>query len=76
MLLKIGFRHADAYGRCVKAVVDATGVVWSKTSCSDATGTGYVCQSRQRTEDIGEKFRRIEVRETRPTIGLKTTNCL
>jgi len=48
------FSNADPNGLCAKAVLETNGIVWSKTSCSDATGKGYVCQRRQNVEEIGE----------------------
>ena len=48
------FSHTDSNGLCAKAVLDTNGIVWSKTSCSDSTGKGYVCQRRQNVEEIGE----------------------
>jgi hypothetical protein len=49
----------------VKAVLDVTGIggtgtgiVWSKTSCSDTSGKGYICQKRQNVEEVGKQSRK------------------
>ena len=48
------FRHINPQGLCVKAVLQQNQSTWSMTSCSDVTGSGYVCQRRQNWEDIGK----------------------
>ena len=47
------FRHNSDTGNCVKAKLESSEAVWSKTSCDDSTTKGVVCARRFNWEDIG-----------------------
>ena len=47
------FRHNSDSGNCVKAKLENSEAVWSKTSCDDSTTKGVVCARRFNWEDIG-----------------------
>ena len=48
------FRHNSDTGNCVKAKLESSEAVWSKTSCDDSTTKGVVCARRFNWEDIGD----------------------
>ncbi len=47
--------QSNPNGTCVKASLDESGsAVWKITDCSDLSSTGFVCQTNQVMEEIGE----------------------
>jgi hypothetical protein len=47
--------QSNPNGTCVKASLDGSGsAVWKITDCSDLSSKGFVCQSNQVMEEIGE----------------------
>ena len=55
--------HNSDTGGCVKAKLDNSDAVWSKTECDDSSTKGVVCARRYNWEDIGmfSDWIRIEI---------------
>jgi hypothetical protein len=54
-IVDLHLSQSNPNGTCVKASLDGSGsAVWKITDCSDLSSKGFVCQTNQVMEEIGE----------------------